>query len=115
MKLLLDENLSPDLVQALSAEYPGSAHVRDLGLRSATDRAVWERARTDGYTVVSKDSDFRQMSFLFGAPPKVVWLRLGNCSTTDILALLRDGRASLQSFWEDSEATFLVLGKSEGG
>ena len=49
MKLRLDENLSPDLVQALSQEYPGSAHVRDLGLQSATDQTVWERARTEGY------------------------------------------------------------------
>jgi predicted nuclease of predicted toxin-antitoxin system len=115
VKLLLDENLSPDLVHALSAEYPGSAHVRDLGLKSATDLAVWERARSDGYTLVSKDSDFRQMSFLFGAPPRVVWVRLGNCSTAEILALLRNRRAALQSFWEDPEAAFLVLGKSEGG
>lgn len=109
MKLLLDENLPPDLVQALSQEYPGSAHVRHLGLQSATDQAVWERARTDGYTLVSKDSDFRQMSFLFGAPPKVVWIRLGNCSTADILTLLRNRRPALQSFWEDPEPAFLVL------
>lgn len=115
MKLLLDENLSPNLVQALSQEYPGSAHVRDLGLRSGTDQAVWERARTEGYTVVSKDSDFRQMSFLFGPPPKVVWIRLGNCSTAEILALLRSRKAALQSFLEDSEAAFLVLGKPETG
>ncbi|MGD2122642.1 MAG: DUF5615 family PIN-like protein [Gemmatimonadota bacterium] len=114
MKLLLDENLSPDLVQALSHDYPGSAHVRDLGLQSATDQAVWERARTDGYTVVSKDSDFRQMSFLFGAPPKVVWIRLGNCSTADILTLLRDRRAVLQSFWVDPVAAFLMLSKPDG-
>ena len=115
MKLLFDENLSPDLVQALTADYPGSAHVRDLDLKSATDQAVWDRARSGGYTVVSKDSDFRQMSFLFGAPPKVVWIRLGNCSTTEILALLRNRRAALQSFWKDSEAAFLVLSKPEEG
>lgn len=85
MKLLLDQNLSPSLIQALSGDFPGSAHVRDLGLASGTDPAVWGRARTEGF--VSKDSDFRQMSFLFGAPPKVVWIRLGNCSTAEILAL----------------------------
>ena len=115
MKLLLDENLSPDLVQALSQEYPGSAHVRDLGLQSASDQGVWERARVDGYTLVSKDSDFRQMSFLFGAPPKVVWIRMGNCSTADILTLLPNRRAALQSFWEDSEAAFLVLSGPDAG
>ena len=111
MKFLLDENLSPDLVQALSADYPGSAHVRDLGLESATDQAVWDRARIDGYTVLSKDSDFRQMSFIFGAPPKVVWIRLGNCSTSDLLTLLRNRKAALESFWDDPEAAFLVLSK----
>jgi len=115
LKLLLDENLSPDRVQALSADYPGSAHVRDLCLASATDLAVWERARIDGYAVVSKDSDFRQMSFIFGAPPKVVWIRLGNCSTAEILALLRNRRTAIQSFWENPEAAFLVLDKSEDG
>ena len=65
MKLLFDENLSPDLVQDLSSDHPGSAHVRDPGLKSATDLAVWERAHVDGYSLVSKDSDFRQMSFLY--------------------------------------------------
>lgn len=113
MKLLFDENLSSDLAQNLSSDYPGSSHVRDLGLKSATDLAVWERARVDGYTLVSKDSDFRQMSFLFGAPPKVVWIRLGNCSTEEILALLRNRRAALEAFSEDPEASFLVLGKSD--
>ena len=105
-----DQNLSPSLVQALSAEYPGPAHVRDPGLATGTDPAVWQRARTDGYIVVSKDSDFRQMSFLFGAPPKVVWIRLGNCTAAEILALLRDSRSALQAFREDPEAALLVLG-----
>ena len=110
MKLLLDQNLSPSLIQALSGDYPGSAHVRDLGLASGTDQAVWERARTEGFVIVSKDSDFRQMSFLFGAPPKVVWIRLGNCSTAEVLALLRDRKPALQSFWDDREAAFFLLG-----
>ncbi len=58
MKLLFDENLSPRLVQALRAEYPGSAHVRTLGLRGATDDAIWELARREAYAIVSKDNDY---------------------------------------------------------
>jgi predicted nuclease of predicted toxin-antitoxin system len=110
VKLLLDQNLSASLVQAPSADYPGSAHARDLDLASGTDQAVWKRACADGYIIVSKDSDFRQMSFLFGAPPKVVRIWLGNCSTAEVLALLRNRESALQSFWEDPEAAFLVLG-----
>ncbi|MBZ5546083.1 MAG: DUF5615 family PIN-like protein, partial [Acidobacteriia bacterium] len=80
MKLLFDQNLSPRLVQALASVYPDSVHVRDCGLQHADDESVWEFAGRNGFTIVSKDSDFRQRSFLFGFPPKVIWVRLGNCS-----------------------------------
>ncbi|HED03224.1 MAG TPA: hypothetical protein ENI60_00400 [Candidatus Fraserbacteria bacterium] len=89
MKLLFDQNLSHRLVSVLASLYPGSVHVRDLGLKTADDDAVWKYALEHGFTIASKDADFRQRSFLFSHPPKVVWIRLGNCSTQDIEALLR--------------------------
>lgn len=109
MKLLFDENLSPRLVQALEPEYPGSAHVRTLGLRGATDGAIWERARQEAYAIVSKDNDFRQLSFLHGAPPKVIWLSVGNAGTEAILRFVRNQRAEIQAFEADTEASLLVL------
>ena len=60
MKLLFDENLSPRLVTLLDQEYPGSAHLRDVGLSGAPDASVWEHARDEGFAIVSKDDDFRQ-------------------------------------------------------
>ena len=81
MKLLLDENLSGRLVESLADLYPGSEQVLLLGLGGAEDGAVWEHAGLHGFIIVSKDSDFRDRSILVGAPPKVIWLRLGNCST----------------------------------
>lgn len=65
----------------LAQEFPSSLHVRDLGMERAGDVAIWEFARDNDYTIVSKDSDFHQRSFLYGRPPKVVWVRLGNVST----------------------------------
>lgn len=109
MKLLFDENLSPRLVQALELEYPGSAHVRTLGLRGATDGAIWEAARREVYVIVSKDNDFRQLSFLHGAPPKVIWLSVGNAGTEAILRFLRSQRAEIQAFGDDTETSLLVL------
>ena len=94
MKLLFDENISPRLVAALSDVFPGSVHVRDVGLVRATDAAIWAYARDRGLTILSKDSDFHQVSFLRGPPPKVIWIRRGNCSTVDIEALLRSNRRS---------------------
>ena len=109
MKLLFDENLSPRLVQALEPEYPGSAHVRTLGLRGATDGTIWKLARLEAYAIVSKDNDFRQLSFLHGAPPKVIWLSIGNAGTEAILRFLRIQRAEIQAFEADTEASLLVL------
>ena len=84
MKLLFDHNLSYKLVGHLADLFPASEHVRNVNLHEADDRMVWEYARANGFAIVSKDEDFHQLSFLYGAPPKVVWVRLGNCTTTDI-------------------------------
>lgn len=84
MKLLFDQNLSHKLVVRLADIVPDSLHVREVGLEAANDPTVWEYAREHDFIIVSKDSDMHQRSFLFGAPPKVVWVRLGNCSTTDV-------------------------------
>ena len=77
MKLLFDENLSPTLVVALADVFQESTHVRDVGLKASADRKVWDYAGETGYTIVTKDADFRQRSFLFGPPPKVIWIGLG--------------------------------------
>ena len=109
MKLLFDQNLSHRLVAALKLEFPGSAHVRDLGLERADDATVWAFAREHGYTIVSKDADFHQRSFVHGHPPKVVWLRFGNCSTERMIASLRRHVGDLLAFEHDEESAFLIL------
>jgi predicted nuclease of predicted toxin-antitoxin system len=110
VRLLFDENLAPRLVQNLEDCFPQSTHVRECGLQSAEDRVIWEFAGREGYAMVSKDADFRQRSFLLGHPPKVIWIRLGNCSTPQIEAVIRAGRAAIEQFGADAEQTFLGLG-----
>ena len=110
MRLLLDENLSEALLPALADLYPGSLHVRGLGRGGAPDSDVWTLAITHDCVLVTRDEDFLRLSVTRGAPPKVVWIALGNCSNTVILALLRDHRQHLQQFVMHEEATFLALG-----
>ena len=109
MKLLFDENVSPKLVGLLEEEYPGSAHVRDLGLKGAPDGRIWDHARENGFVIVSKDDDFRQRSFFQGAPPKVVWLQVGNAGTSPIAELLRERVAQLHRFETEDESAVLIL------
>jgi predicted nuclease of predicted toxin-antitoxin system len=109
VRLLFDENLSPRLVRLLATEFPGSAHVREVGLLGAPDLRIWEHAREHGLIIVSKDNDFRQLSFLAARPPKVVWLDVGNDGTEAIAQLLRQRRSQVLALEGDSEAALLVL------
>lgn len=108
MKLLFDENLSPRLALALADLYPDSRHLRDCGLRGASDLEVWQHAHDNGFVLVSKDSDFSQRSFLLGGPPKVIWLRIGNCTTARIDFVLRNAVERIRDF-EHEEESCLVL------
>ncbi|MGH8606795.1 MAG: DUF5615 family PIN-like protein [Gammaproteobacteria bacterium] len=83
--------------------------MRDIGLLGAADQAVWAYAAQEGFLLISKDTDFYQRSLVFGAPPKVVWLRIGNVSTAAIAALLRQRYVAVRRFYEDADATFLPL------
>ena len=109
MRLLFDQNLSPRLTETLQDLYPGSMHTRDIGLESADDATVWTYAKDHGLVIVTKDSDFRQLSFAFGHPPKVIWIRRGNCSTSGVGLILRERYDDLLSFSQDKEGAFLAL------
>lgn len=112
MKLLLDENLSPRLVDLLSDLYPGSDHVQNLNLGAANDSEVWDYAKLHGFAIVSKDSDFAERSVLESDPPKIIWVRLGNCSTAAAEKLLRSAHEMIRGFLEEDEETCLLLGRA---
>jgi predicted nuclease of predicted toxin-antitoxin system len=108
VKLLFDENLSRRLVSDLSSSFPESSHISLVGLGGRTDGEIWTFARENGFTLVSKDTDFRDRSVVSGAPPKV-WLSIGNCSTDEILAVIKRNTAKIQRFVLDPQATMLIL------
>jgi predicted nuclease of predicted toxin-antitoxin system len=109
MKLLLDQNLSPRLIQRLADLYPGSIHVEAVGLDRALDNEVWLYTKDNGLTIVSKDADFNELSLIWGFPPKVIWIQRGNCSTKAIEAILRDNYKVVKSFIESGKEGTLVL------
>jgi predicted nuclease of predicted toxin-antitoxin system len=108
MKLLFDENLSPKLPRLLHTQFPGSVHVRDCGLKGRGDQAIWEYARDNGFTLVSKDDDFYQRSLSLGAPPKLVWLRVGNCTRSQLLDLLLKHEHEVRALESASESALLL-------
>jgi len=107
--LLLDHNLSPKLIHRLEDLYPGSGHVHLHGLDTADDRVVWAYARQHEYIIVTKDADFSELQLLYGFPPKIIWIRRGNCSTQAIEALLRDNFEAIKLMSDDPETGVIAL------
>jgi predicted nuclease of predicted toxin-antitoxin system len=109
MKLLFDQNLSFNLCRSLADLFPGSSQVRLAGLAQADDRAVWNYAGVNGFTLVSLDSDFAELAAMLGAPPKVIWLRCGNQPTDTVEALLRSHSDAVAAFEMQADAACLEI------
>ena len=109
MKLLLDANISRRLIPRISEKFPNSSHVAGVGLGDATDDEIWSYALDHGFVIISKDEDFHQRALVSGPPPKVIWVRLGNCTTSDIEQAIHHGHAAIMAFLENETASFLSL------
>lgn len=109
MKLLFDQNLSPKLVGHLGDIFPGSSHVLTFNLDSAEDDEIWEFARIREYAIVTKDVDYNNLGVLRGFPPKVLWLLLGNCTTSEIASVFRHRYAEIELFEKDTSTGTLLL------
>ncbi len=109
MKLLFDQNLSWRLPKKLADLYPDSRHIREAGMKQSDDVGIWEHAKANGFVIVSKDLDFQQRSLLFGHPPKVVRLRVGNCTVQTIEDLLRRYSVVIHTFELDDAKSYLAL------
>jgi predicted nuclease of predicted toxin-antitoxin system len=85
MKFLVDNQLPIKLSPHLAHFGHQCVHVTELGLAEATDRQIWEHARNNGFTLISKDEDFLHLATLDASGPALVWVRTGNCRTPALL------------------------------
>lgn len=108
-RLLFDQNLSPKLIKRLADLYPNSDHLNMIELGTADDITVWEHAKRNNFVIITKDADFADLSVLRGFPPKVVWIRRGNCSTANIAEILCDHNAKIKDLQTDLSAGILTL------
>ncbi|MGI8687086.1 MAG: DUF5615 family PIN-like protein [Thermomicrobiales bacterium] len=109
MKLLFDQNLSPNLVRRLSDVFPHARHVSMVGLGSASDEAVWEYARMNAYAIVTKDADFSDLGLMRGFPPRIIWLRFGNCTTHEAEIALRAQHSAIMAMETDPTVGVLTI------
>lgn len=112
LRLLFDQNIARKVVDLLAQDFPNSLHVATIGLSTATDREIWDFATKNGFAIVSKDADFHHLSFLYGSPPKTVWIRIGNCTTARLVSVMIRKSEAMRAFLHDEEAALLVLDES---
>jgi predicted nuclease of predicted toxin-antitoxin system len=109
VSFLFDQNLSRRLPNLIAADFPGAEHVLLAGLSGSDDKAVRAYAAARGLAIVTKDSDFQTLSASLGPPPKIIWLRIGNCPTRAVEALLSTRAADIQKFLSDPNTALLEL------
>ena len=110
MKLLVDQNLSPDLIGSLSDLFPDSLHVFQILLDEAEDIEIWGYARENDFVFVTKDTDYRDLSQRRGFPPKVILILSGNGPTQQVAELLRDNVDLIQRFETDRTTGIIEMG-----
>ena len=109
MKLLFDENLSYKIVSLVKSQFPEASHVSARNLQQASDREIWAFAKKNHFTLVTKDSDFAELSHLMGPEPKVIWLKLGNCSNEAVAKALTSNKAKIQTAFSEQHIFCLEL------
>jgi predicted nuclease of predicted toxin-antitoxin system len=102
MKILFDQNISYRIVKKLNEYWTEAKQVRELKLENKTDREIWNFAKENGYSIITLDSDFFELSNLLGSPPKIIWLRFGNKNTTDLIEILLKNNKIIFDFLDDS-------------
>jgi predicted nuclease of predicted toxin-antitoxin system len=100
LKLLFDQNISPKILRKAFEKSVLVQHVRFVGLEDASDVEIFHFAKTNGYSIVTFDSDFFDLSLLMGFPPKIIWIRTGNLTTNSILLLLLKNSEQIFEFIE---------------
>ncbi len=111
MKFLVDHNLSPKLTHFLEPWFPGSVHTMELGFERSPDHDLWAYAAEHGFSILTKDTDFEKYSLLRGAPPKVVWLRIGNATNNVVMQLIGDNVEAIKLFLASEESALMALGR----
>jgi predicted nuclease of predicted toxin-antitoxin system len=101
MKLLPDQNISFRIIDKIKDIFPGSRQVRNLGLENSKDSFLWTYAKENDYCIVTFDGDFFDMGIIKGSSPKVIWLRLGNTSTSNLEKVLRKNYDLIKTFLTD--------------
>ena len=102
MRILLDQGVSPKLVEPLRELGHECSHVRLVGLGDAADREILDFAATGDWVIVTHDADFVRLLVEHGSDwPSVVHLRVRRTDADSVrpflVAAVRDHSGLLEA------------------
>jgi predicted nuclease of predicted toxin-antitoxin system len=108
-KILIDNNLSHRLIGRLQNWLVEFDHVVNHDLDESEDTIIWAFAKKNDYVILTKDTDFHFLLTLYGAPPKVIRLNIGNASNKDIIAAIEKHKTLIEMFVRTDKTSLLEL------
>tara|TARA_R110002124_G_scaffold286171_3_gene466220 strand:- start:111 stop:452 length:342 start_codon:yes stop_codon:yes gene_type:complete len=108
-RILVDENLSRKLSLLLKDDFAEIEHISSKGLLSEADLRIWEYAKKNSFSILTKDSDFKNLSTTYGCPPKVIRMNCGNKTTLFISELLKSKKKIIKEFLADGMDCYLEI------
>jgi predicted nuclease of predicted toxin-antitoxin system len=110
MKILVDQNISFRLLPRIKTAFPDTTHVKDLKLTDADDFKIFQFARENGFdAILTLDEDFNNIQLEHGVPPKIIWLRVGNCSTAALAGVILQNAEPIQDCLADNQHDCLEI------
>jgi len=100
MKLLLDQNISFRVAKHFKNSDLQIIHVNQVNLNNASDIDIWSYAQAEKSVIITFDADFYDLQLLKGYPPKIIWLRFGNTTTTELISIIENHTETITSFCE---------------
>ena len=108
-KILFDNNLSHRLLNKIQDLFPHSSHVMMLNLDESSDLEVWQYAKQNNFTIATKDSDFNDLAIYKGTPPKIIWLKIGNCKIVELENIFIKNETIIKNFLDDNHSAILEI------
>jgi len=122
MKILCDIHISIKITKLFASKGISSVHVNDiLNKWFTSDIKIGDFADENDFTVITKDSDFKNSHFIKKSPKKLIKINLGNISTVRLLEIFESCYtlitekfdSNLECYFEINSDYFLIINENE--
>lgn len=92
------------MIKKLTPFFKEVVHASELKIiQPADDISIWNYAKRNEFTIISKDDDFEKIVLLRKAPPKLIYLKTYNLDTKKLVDLILENKDKIIEFIDSNE------------